>query len=90
MVIGYTEKYIKGITDGAKRKAETRVRKGVKSVIRNLKHKVKKAAKRGNTDYLAIFTSKELCAEVKAYFTIKGFRCTHYESDGELHLTIAW
>lgn len=90
MVIGYTDKYIKGITNKAKRKADARVQKEVKSVIKNLKHKVKRVAKRGNTDCSARFTSKELCAEVKAYFAIKGFRCTHYESDGELHLMIAW
>lgn len=85
-----TKRNVKKITLKANRKAEKEMQKEVKTVIRTLKADIKRAAKKGVTDFRVKIRDTEIYRKAKLYFINKGFRCWEYTSEDFKYLAITW
>ena len=83
-------KAVRGITDKANRKTEREAQKEVKSIIRTLKADIKRASKKGVSDFRCKVRDAEAYEKARLYFISKGFRCWNYTSEDFKYLAIAW
>ena len=83
-------KAVRGITNKAKRKTEREAQKEVKSIIRTLKADIKRASKKGVSDFRCKVRDAEAYEKARLYFISKGFRCWNYTSEDFKYLAIAW
>ena len=83
-------KAVRGITDKANRKTEREAQKEVKSIIRTLKADIKRASKKGVSDFRCKVRDAEAYEKARLYFISKGFRCWNYTSENFKYLAIAW
>ena len=88
-------KAVRGITDKANRKTEREAQKEVKAIIRTLKADIKRASKKGVSDFRCKVRNAEAYEKARLYFISKGFRCWKYKSGESAYnqaeyLAIAW
>lgn len=83
-------KTVRGITDKANRKTEREAQKEVKSIIRTLKADIKRASKKGVSDFRCKVRDAEAYEKARLYFISKGFRAWNYTSNDYEYLAIAW
>ena len=83
-------KAVRGITNKANRKTEREAQKEVKSIIRTLKADIKRASKKGVSDFRCKVRDAEAYEKARLYFISKGFRCWNYTSEDFKYLAIAW
>ena len=83
-------KAVRGLTDKANRKTQREVQKEVKSIIRTLKADIKRASKKGVSDFRCKVRDAEAYEKAKLYFISKGFRCWNYTSENFKYLAITW
>ena len=85
-----SNRYARRITEKANRKLRKEVDKAVKDVIRTLKADIKRAAKKGISDFRCKIRNAEIYNRAKMYFISKGFRCWEYTSEDCKYLAIEW
>ena len=78
------------ITEKANKRAEKEMQREIESVIRTLKADIKRAAKKGITDFRCKIRNAETYNRAKMYFISKGFRCWEYTSENCKYLAIEW
>ena len=83
-------KAVRGLTDKTNRKTEREAQKEVKSIIRTLKADIKRASKKGVSDFRCKVRDAEAYEKARLYFISKGFRCWNYTSENFKYLAIAW
>ena len=86
----FTKKAIKNNTKKANRKTEREAQKEVKNIIRTLKADIKRASKKGVSDFRCKVRDAEAYEKAKLYFISKGFRCWNYTSENFKYLAITW
>lgn len=83
-------KAVRGLTDKANRKTEREAQKEVKSIIKTLKADIKRASKKGVSDFRCKVRDAEAYEKARLYFISKGFRAWNYTSENFKYLAITW
>lgn len=85
-----TSREMRKITAKANRIAQREEDKRAKDVIRGLKADIKKAAKKGVSDFRCKIRNTETYNRARLYFISKGFRCWEYTMADCKYLAIEW
>ena len=85
-----SSKNARKITEKAYRKAKGELDRTAREVIRTLKADIKRAAKKGVTDFRCKIRNAESYNRARLYFISKGFRCWEYTSEDCNYLAIEW